>query len=105
MIEYESPHLWQLPHLQQGHRQGQIPGSYRCQAQEDHDVYEPVKNEGKQDYTSMFCNKYCEDIKLPTVSNRLATIIVEYEIDKFKNDIPRNNKDNYGKNFMQSQYS
>ena len=26
-------------------------------------------------------------------------------IDKFKNDIPHNNKDNYGKNFMQSQYS
>ena len=46
------------------------------------DEYQPIQNDGKQDHASIFCNKYCEDINLPTVANRFADIVVDYEINK-----------------------
>jgi hypothetical protein len=30
----------------------------------------------------MFFNKYCEDINLPTVSNKFADIVVDYETSR-----------------------
>ena len=48
----------------------------------DIDVHEPPANERKQDYTSMFFNKYCENTDLPTVANRFADVVVEYETNK-----------------------
>ena len=32
--------------------------------------------------TTMFMNKYCEDPNLPTVANKLADMIVDYEMKK-----------------------
>ena len=32
--------------------------------------------------TSMFLNKYCEDIDMPTVANRVADMIVDFEMNK-----------------------
>ena len=43
------------------------------------DEHQPPDNSRKQDYTSMFFNKYCENINLPTVSNRFADIVVDFE--------------------------
>ena len=34
----------------------------------------------QQDQTTMFFNKYSEDTEIPTVANRLADAIVEYEV-------------------------
>ena len=35
-----------------------------------------------QDQTTLFMNKYCEDPNVPSVANRMADIIVEYESEK-----------------------
>ena len=43
-------------------------------------MYEPMtENMNKQDYTSMFFNKYCEDTNLPSVCNRYADVVIECE--------------------------
>ena len=41
---------------------------------------------------TLFLNKYCEDINMPTVANRVADIIVDYESN---NDIPILNEDDF----------
>ena len=46
------------------------------------EVHQPLINDGKQDYASMFLNKYCEDLNLPTVCNHFADIVVDYEINR-----------------------
>ena len=40
---------------------------------------EPIRNVGNMEQTSMFCDKYETDVTLPTVANRMADIIVDYE--------------------------
>ena len=37
-----------------------------------------LQQNGNQDQTSMFLNKYSEDINLPSVSNTYADIVVDY---------------------------
>ena len=46
------------------------------------DKYQPVQKEGEQDHSSVFLNKYCEDINLPTVCNTLANIVVDFETSR-----------------------
>ena len=49
------------------------------------DVFEPCpSNEHDMtfDQTSMFLNKYCENTDIPSVANRVADAIVEYEVAK-----------------------
>ena len=46
------------------------------------DSHQPPENSRKQDYTSMFFNKYCEDTNLPTVSNRFADVVVDFELSR-----------------------
>ena len=49
------------------------------------DIIEPCIQEGNElirDQTTMFLNKYCEDTNIPSVANRLADTIIEYEINK-----------------------
>ena len=46
------------------------------------EVYQPSINDGKQDYASLFLNKYCEDPNLPTVCNHFANIVVDYEVNR-----------------------
>ena len=46
--------------------------------------------EPTHDQTTMFFNKYCEDTNIPSVANRLAETIVEYEAN---HEIPFNYKD------------
>ena len=58
----------------------------------DVEVHEPLHNGGKQDYASMFFNKYCEDINLPTVCNQFADIVVDYEDNR---DILINEKEDF----------
>ena len=33
---------------------------------------------------TLFLNKYCEDVNMPTVANRVADIIVDYESNKMR---------------------
>ena len=42
--------------------------------------------------TTMFLNKYCENINLPSVANKMADIIVDYETSK---QIPIENEDDF----------
>ena len=56
--------------------------------QNDENQSDVHKNEYEIDrthnQTSMFLNKYCENTDLPTVANRVADIIVEFEkVDHF----------------------
>ena len=49
------------------------------------ELFDPVKsneNEVSHDKTTMFMNKYCEDTDIPSVANRLADAIVDYEISR-----------------------
>ena len=49
------------------------------------DNFEPQNsdnNDWTHDQATMFLNKYCENTNIPTVANRIADIIVEYEINK-----------------------
>ena len=51
----------------------------------DQEQFEPVKAnnvEREHNQTTMFLNKYCEDPDLPSVANRLASAIVDYELSK-----------------------
>ena len=52
-----------------------------CQNEKDEN-YEP-QNSPEQEWThnltTMFLNKYCENADLPTVANRVADIVVDYE--------------------------
>ena len=52
---------------------------------------EPMDEIEETNQTSMFANKYTEDINLPTVANKLADIIVELEKNRHVN--PHNNDD------------
>ena len=47
---------------------------------EIYQVNDEVEKEHNQ--TTMFMNKYCEDPNLPTVANKLADMIVDYEMKK-----------------------
>ena len=53
---------------------------------------EPIRNIGNMEQTSMFCNKYETDVTLPTVANRIADIIVDYET---KRNIVKNFEDDF----------
>ena len=49
------------------------------------DFYEPCKKDQEDvshDQTTMFLNKYCENIEIPSVANRLADTIIEYEVNQ-----------------------
>ena len=49
------------------------------------EIFEPYQVEEKNishDQTTMFFNKYCEDVGIPSVANRMAESIVNYEINK-----------------------
>ena len=49
------------------------------------DLFEPCKQDEQEmthDQTTMFLNKYCEDPNIPSVANRLAETIIEYEINR-----------------------
>ena len=49
------------------------------------ELVEPCVQDGEEltrDQTTMFLNKYCEDTSLPSVANRLADTIVEYELNQ-----------------------
>ena len=47
------------------------------------EVHQPIaENLKKQDYTSMFFNKYCEDTNVPSVANKFANVVVDYEMNK-----------------------
>ena len=59
------------------------------------DQFEPLKlteDDWTHDQTTMFLNKYCEDTNIPTVANRVADIIVDYETHK---EIPFENDDDF----------
>ena len=59
----------------------------------DQESFEPVKEGNRQnEKTTMFLNKYCEDPELPSVANRLATAIVDYEISR---KIPTPDEDDF----------
>ena len=61
----------------------------------DQEPFDPVKsheNEFTHEKTIMFLNKYCEDTDVPSVANRLAGAIVDYEISK---QIPIENEDDF----------
>ena len=56
------------------------------------DLVEPCIQDGKEftrDQTTMFLNKYCEDTNIPSVANRLADTIVEYELNQGTSFRPR----------------
>ena len=49
---------------------------------ENYDLHQNSEQEYGHDKTSMFLNKYCENIDAPTVVNRIADMIIDYEINK-----------------------
>ena len=56
---------------------------------------EPLKSaddEWTHNKTTMFLNKYCEDINVPTVANRMADMIIDFEMSK---RIPIENEDDF----------
>ena len=56
------------------------------------DLVEPCIQDGKEftrDQTTMFLNKYCEDTNIPSVANRLADTIVEFELNQGTSFRPR----------------
>ena len=47
---------------------------------DDEDIMKnPTRKAAEMDQTSMFCNKYETDTNLPTVANRMADMIIDYE--------------------------
>ena len=46
------------------------------------EAHEPIENVRNQDNSSMFFNKYCEDTNIPSVANRLASVVVDYESNR-----------------------
>ena len=50
----------------------------------DIETHEPIENFRNQDNSSMFFNKYCEDTTLPSVANRFASVVVNYNINRNK---------------------
>ena len=49
------------------------------------DTFKPCTQDDKDithDQTTMFLNKYCEDPNLPSVANRVAETIIEYEVNR-----------------------
>ena len=50
----------------------------------DIEAHEPIENCRNQDNSSMFFNKYCEDTNIPSVANRFASVVVNYNIDRNK---------------------
>ena len=60
----------------------------------DKESFEPFQPENaiSNEQTTMFFNKYCEDPSLPSVANRMAESIVNFEIRK---DIAFNVQDDF----------
>ena len=72
------------------HSTSEADGSFEISDDEDFspfkesniEIHQPLISDGKQDYASMFFNKYCEDPNLPTVYNHFAEIVVDYETNR-----------------------
>ena len=59
----------------------------------NHESLEPCKQDEKvddQEKTTMFLNKYCEDTSIPSVANKLADTIIQYEINQHIPFLSRN---------------
>ena len=69
--------------------------------------FTPTLEEGNKimhDQTTLFLNKYCEDTDVPTVANRLADAIVDYEVNR---NVPIENQDDFDiddENITEEQY-
>ena len=60
------------------------------------DEYEPfvIKGEDTKSKTTLFLNKYCENPDIPSMANKLADVIIEYEINQSISSQYRNDEEN-----------